>query len=159
MTTSDGMPRWLIAEGDRDLAGLAVSQLERNGYWTRLLQGEQLLTTPALLDHFAAALQFPWYFGRNWHAFDECFGELDQRSVGSGVALVIMNGESSLHTSGSTLEDLVTSLGYAASSWAEAPSGPDLVVVAQIPTEFVDHVVARWQQAGATFGPYRSVLE
>lgn len=38
----------------------------------RLLRGHKCETDAALFDEFAAGLQFPYYFGQNWSAFDEC---------------------------------------------------------------------------------------
>jgi hypothetical protein len=37
----------------------------------RFLRGRKMTTTASLLDEFSAALQFPYYFGGNWDAFDE----------------------------------------------------------------------------------------
>jgi hypothetical protein len=34
-------------------------------------------TVQSLYDESAAALQFPYYFGENWPAFDECLADLD----------------------------------------------------------------------------------
>jgi hypothetical protein len=42
----------------------------------RLIRGHKARTTAALFDEFAAALQFPCYFGENWDAFDECITDL-----------------------------------------------------------------------------------
>ena len=38
----------------------------------RWLRGKQMPTTEAMFNEFGAALQFPYYFGGNWAAFDEC---------------------------------------------------------------------------------------
>jgi len=43
----------------------------------RLVRGKKMRTTPALYDEFAAALQFPYYFGENGAAFDECVTDLE----------------------------------------------------------------------------------
>lgn len=42
------------------------------GYTTRVVRGRAMATVPAVFDEFAAALQFPYYFGANKDAFDEC---------------------------------------------------------------------------------------
>jgi hypothetical protein len=43
----------------------------------RMVRGKKMRTTPALYDEFAAALQFPYYFGENGGAFDECVTDLE----------------------------------------------------------------------------------
>jgi Barstar (barnase inhibitor) len=43
----------------------------------RVVRGKKMRTTPALYDEFAAALQFPCYFGENRAAFDECVTDLE----------------------------------------------------------------------------------
>lgn len=42
----------------------------------RLLRGERMKTEEDALGEFAAAWQFPWYYGSNWDAFDECITDL-----------------------------------------------------------------------------------
>lgn len=42
----------------------------------RAVRGQRCPTKMELLDHWAAALQFPDYFGRNWDAFDDMLGDL-----------------------------------------------------------------------------------
>jgi len=41
------------------------------------LRGKKMRTRQGMFDEFAAALQFPYYFGENWNAFYECIGDLD----------------------------------------------------------------------------------
>lgn len=42
----------------------------------RMVRGRRMQSKELLLDEFAAALQFPLYFGRNWDAFEECMADL-----------------------------------------------------------------------------------
>jgi RNAse (barnase) inhibitor barstar len=42
----------------------------------RVVRGLRMQSKERLLDEFAAALQFPLYFGRNWDAFEECMADL-----------------------------------------------------------------------------------
>ncbi|MFE3545095.1 barstar family protein [Nocardia sp. NPDC059177] len=46
-------------------------------YRVRELRGPKMRTVAALFDEFAAAFQFPYYFGANKDAFDECLRDLD----------------------------------------------------------------------------------
>lgn len=59
------------------------------------LRGSKMLTISSLFNEFSAALQFPYYFGENWGAFDECLNDLDWLS-GDAFILVIMDAEKTL---------------------------------------------------------------
>ncbi|MEU7634018.1 barstar family protein [Nocardia sp. NPDC049220] len=48
-----------------------------SGYLVRELRGAKMRTTAGVFDEFAAAFQFPYYFGENKDAFDECLRDLD----------------------------------------------------------------------------------
>ncbi|WP_336085174.1 barstar family protein [Nocardia sp. SSK8] len=56
-------------------------------YRVRELRGPKMRTVAALFDEFAAAFQFPYYFGANKDAFDECLRDLDD-FVGDGPGYV-----------------------------------------------------------------------
>jgi hypothetical protein len=56
-------------------------------YAVRELRGPKMRTTAGVFDEFAAAFQFPYYFGENKDAFDECLRDLDD-FVGAATGYV-----------------------------------------------------------------------
>lgn len=55
--------------------------------WRAELDARLCRSDQELFDQAADALEFPSYFGRNWDAFDECFGDLlDVTDGGMGHA-------------------------------------------------------------------------
>ncbi len=50
-----------------------------DGYVVREVRGRSMRTVAGVLDEFAAALQFPYYFGGNRDAFDDSLRDLDDR--------------------------------------------------------------------------------
>jgi len=66
-----------------------------DGYLSRELRGAKMRTIAGVFDEFAAAFQFPYYFGENKDAFDECLRDLDEFvGAASGyVAIVRDSGE------------------------------------------------------------------
>ena len=43
----------------------------------KLLRGDKMRSWQALFDEISAALQFPYYFGENLNAFDECVADIE----------------------------------------------------------------------------------
>jgi Barstar (barnase inhibitor) len=43
----------------------------------RFVRGGKMRNAHGLFDEFAAACQFPYYFGENWPALAECLGDLE----------------------------------------------------------------------------------
>src|ERR1700684_1096403 len=58
----------------------------------RFLRGAKMETVPQLFDEFAAALQFPYYFGENWDALDECLADLEWLP-GSGFIVIFTEAQ------------------------------------------------------------------
>jgi hypothetical protein len=56
----------------------------------RVLRGKKCRSLDAFFDEAAAALQFPYYFGENWPAFDECITDLEWLPA-SAYLIVISN--------------------------------------------------------------------
>ena len=73
-----GGPPYYIAEGSLSaLTNWTWAHASRSaGFVTRIVRGTKMRTTQSLFDEFGAAMQFPYYFGENWNAFDECISDL-----------------------------------------------------------------------------------
>lgn len=49
----------------------------QNGSYTSYLRGKRCKTEDAFFYEVSASFQFPYYFGENWAAFDECICDLE----------------------------------------------------------------------------------
>lgn len=57
----------------------------------RVVRGDKMKSLDGLFNEFSAALQFPYYFGENWDALDECLSDLEWIPATSGYVLLIAN--------------------------------------------------------------------
>ena len=110
-----------------------------------------------LFDEFAAALQFPWYFGENPDASDECLQDMDWLAPGAGYVIVVRDPELVLPGAPEDLAWLVHSLQRASAAYSEAvtdgqewdrPPVPFQVVLQTDPAEATS-TETRWAGAGA----------
>lgn len=126
----------------------------------RVLRGREMRTEPALYREFAAALQFPLYFGQNKAAFDDCMGDLFLVPRNRGIVLVISDPEDVLRDGDHLdLAWFVEALRRACTEWSgpvddgawwDRPPVPFHVVVAA-PTDVLDATVRLWSSLGADF--------
>lgn len=85
----------------------------------RFLRGRKMTGVSSLFDEFAAAVQFPYYFGENWNAFDECITDLDWLS-GDAYVLVITDSKwLLLDENEEQLEVLINILDNAGNEWGQ----------------------------------------
>jgi RNAse (barnase) inhibitor barstar len=54
----------------------------------RVIRGRQSRSTQRFFDEISAAFQFPYYFGENWNAFDECLCDLEWLPARAYLVLV-----------------------------------------------------------------------
>src|SRR4051794_36382752 len=64
-------------------------QSQTDGRVVRFVRGTKCKNVLSLFDEFSAALQFPYYFGENWNAFNECITDLDWLDARSFVLVVL----------------------------------------------------------------------
>ncbi len=86
-----------------------VHALADPGLLARIVRGQRCTSRESLFQEFAAALQFPHYFGENWDAFEECLGDLSWFG-GSGLLLVVTNADKLLVGQPENFRTLVTIL-------------------------------------------------
>ena len=108
----------LVAMGDSDYENLylRLTGLPRPAV-IRKVRGKKSQTVNGFFDEIAAALQFPYYFGENWAAFEECIVDLEWIE---GDAYLLMVSNASLLLSAEDAEDfriLIRILGQANVEW------------------------------------------
>jgi hypothetical protein len=75
--------------------GLSLTKHESLKVAVRFLRGKKMTRAEALDNECSAALQFPWYFGENWPAFDECIRDLSWLPADAYI-LIITHSEAVL---------------------------------------------------------------
>jgi RNAse (barnase) inhibitor barstar len=65
----------------QDVEQALVHDLEGVGFRVAFVEGSRIVDEGTFFAHVAAALGFPDYFGRNWDAFHDCFGDLRHMST------------------------------------------------------------------------------
>jgi RNAse (barnase) inhibitor barstar len=128
------------------------------GFVVRAVRGRKMHRKTPLFDEFAAALQFPGYFGENWDALDECLRDLDDWIPRqAGYVLVVTEPMEVLRDRPADFKILVRVLGSAVTEWAKAiglgeswdrPAVPFNVALQAEPDD-EDTVADRWRRAGA----------
>jgi hypothetical protein len=92
LTTEQNKPSsfFLLEGSDAALDPFTLRHAE--GRAVRLIRGRKCHTKQAFFDEVGAALQFPYYFGENWDAFDECINDLTWLPAQEYI-LIISNAE------------------------------------------------------------------
>jgi len=153
----------LLLEGDGQTIGSALLGWVESGLAARVVRGRKSRTLGGLFDEFAAALQFPLYFGENKDAFNECIAELDSTPAGEGYVVAITEPDQVLADAGADelrwLLDALQSVGATWSQpvqlgeWWDRPAVPFHVVLAG-ERAVIESAVRRWTSAGARPVPF-----
>jgi hypothetical protein len=84
---------WLLGTlGSHSQLTNTLWDMRRNGplgVAVRFLRGSRMKTTAQLYEEFAAALQFPYYFGHNGPAFDECLADLEWLEASAYILAIL----------------------------------------------------------------------
>jgi RNAse (barnase) inhibitor barstar len=135
---------WSLARAD---AGQAV---------VRFLRGQKMQTAPELFDEFAAALQFPYYFGENWNALWECLSDLEWLPEGPCILLILDGKQLLAREVEESLAVFLDFLTVVTEEWTTTGKGPlepaprSFHVVFQCVPDDEVRFVSRMHAAGAT---------
>lgn len=90
LTVGEGPFLHLLASGASDAFDLAWALSVEASHRTvaRVVRGPKCRAAEGLFDEFAAAWQFPPYFGGNWDAFEECLADLEWLRASAYVLVV-----------------------------------------------------------------------
>lgn len=99
----------------------------------RVCRGSKMRTVQRVFDEFAAAFQFPYYFGENWPALKECLTDLSWLPA-SAYVVCISKADQLLADSAPSFEVLIRNLMSVACGWGGET--PDLDVSGQSPIPF-----------------------
>ncbi|WP_246011100.1 barstar family protein [Nocardia mexicana] len=106
-----------LAVGDGEFS--SVRYQAPADYVVRELRGSKMRTTAGVFDEFAAAFQFPYYFGENKDAFDECLRDLsDFVGEAPGYVAVIRDSDQLLADQPNQLEWFTEAMRDAAVTWS-----------------------------------------
>lgn len=94
-------------------------RLPADGIVVREVRARKMPTIGAVFDEFAAAWQFPYYFGENKDAFDECMRDLDE-FVGRarGYVVVVRDCAELLRDERAELDWFFDAMAFYTDEWA-----------------------------------------
>lgn len=147
----------LLLEGTDGDTATAMYRWSEAGLTVRAVRGRKMRSRVGLFDEFAAALQFPLYFGENAAAFSECIRDLDDSlPIGRGYVIVVIEPDQLLADAIDQFEWLAHSLADASEALGapielggsfDRPAVPFHVVLAG-ERGVLDRAAKRWAEAG-----------
>ena len=148
-------PTVLFCTGDDRQLDSFISAIQHEhppGDWeVRVLRGERMVTWDGMLDEVSAALQFPFYFGRNAPALLDCLSDLAWMPSPCIVLVVTHVDEMLADAQGDAHDVLIINCLRAAARWREGIvwSGDEteyrafhLILQTQEPVTVLDRVPA-----------------
>ena len=114
-----------FSTGDEEaLDDFAVAAPDDTAATIRIVRGKRCTTREQLFQEWAAALQFPSYFGENWDALEECLSDLEWLTAG-GLVLFVTQADRLLEYSPDDLSTFGDVVKTAAKEWKKShPAAP-----------------------------------
>lgn len=165
MRTSTDLELWVF-EADHQSAAETVAGWAEAGLTVRVVRGRKMREYQGLFDEFAAALQFPWYFGENGNAFHDCMTDLAWLPTQSGYTIVFRDAADVLiGARDDGLEWLISNLSQVCAEWAKSVIEGEWWDRPAVPFHVVLHcdlgevakVQKRWSKAGGNVVPFPEV--
>ena len=155
--------RWARLVGDHEstidqlVYDAEAQRSEDGGPAARVVRGRRCADRRGLFQEFAAAFQFPDYFGENFDALDECLCDMKWLQADAYV-VALTNADAVLPNDDAGFDTLMSVLGSAAMEWhrstalgaAERPSVPFRVLLHVAPDK-QGALKARLERAGVPF--------
>lgn len=145
---------WSIDLADSEFYD-AVLELRSRGIAVRVIRGHKSKDFDGMMNEFSAALQFPYYFGANWSAMQECLSDLDSPEFRRGIVLAISHAHQVLCDEARVeIATLVRTLSQAAAEyrlpiadgeWWDRPPIPFMALLQDHGRSNLD----RWRAGGA----------
>lgn len=112
----------------------------------RFLRGNKMQKSDGLDDEFAAAMQFPWYYGGNWPAFDECLKDLSWMRAGGYLLFIFHSEKILIDEDPQQFSVFVRILQEVGEEWSEPVEGSELWSHPPTPFHVVLHTNASEKQ-------------
>lgn len=100
----------------------------------RVCRGSKMKDTDGVFDEFAAAFQFPYYFGENWAAFNDCLTDLSWLPAGAYLVCITKADQLLSSETPASFEVLVRNLRNIARGWGG--ENPNLALMGRKATPF-----------------------
>lgn len=125
----------------------------------RFLRGRKMRDANGLDNEFAAALQFPWYYGENWAAFDECLNDLNWLPAETYLLFILNSDEILITEDEEQFSVLVRILQETGEEWGKPVEASELWSRPAIPFHVLLHteiserqkLISRLDAAGAVY--------
>ena len=130
----DANPFRICTLSDNDLQN-EVDEIRNkcNELGVRVCRGGKMRTVNALFDEISAAFQFPFYFGENWAALEDCLADLSWFDA-DGYVLCIFSAHLILEFDSEGVSCFYQMLSRISSGWAG--ENPSLAVMGRMPLDF-----------------------